>query len=154
MRLPLGCVFTWGRINYEAPVACWQNSFPHSCILKLALLPVLWRPPSGPRGYLQVLEATPSSLLYRRPYHGCLLHQARKETLSLHSAPNPESCNIIMRLTSYHYCHIPLVRSNHRSPTHSREVGYIKAWTQGDIGRWKLLGVILGSFHHTKFLKP
>ena len=73
----------WIKIQFEAQLGCWQNSFSCCYIFLCPIFPPLppgYRLPSGPRGHLQVLDITCSFLLHGLFQYACLLHQVRRIT--------------------------------------------------------------------------
>lgn len=102
-----------GRIHFlavwlRAPAFCWLLAGDH----------------------FQVLEATHSSLPHGLLQYYCLLHQEiRRITF-------PLLTNLIMRVTSCHLCHIPLLGSKSQALLTLKGRGLYKEWTPGGESQW------------------
>lgn len=120
--LSKGCrLYQPGYSHPEAPVV--KNSLPGSfrfleglIFLRCEvngprfLLVVGWSPHSGPRGCPEFLDTTLCSLPQGLCQLESLLHQTHKVLLQLQSARLLRN-NIIMKMTSQHFCHVHFVRS-------------------------------------------
>lgn len=100
------------------------------------LLVINQRPPSAPRGHLQIFAMWPS--MYPFSQHGSLLllqsHQGKVSQLAIW---NLIYCNIIMRMTSIIFARFYSLEASHRSHPHLKGGDHTKAWTPVDRDHWE-----------------
>lgn len=88
-----------GSRQHSVPQGCWKGG--HRSL------------PAWARGCPQYLAAGPCQ-------HGCMLPYSQQRSESATKSEVSIFCNLIMRVTDHHLCHVLLFRSKSRGPGHTQ----------------------------------